>query len=110
MYKIGVFSDLTGLTIKTLRYYDQIGLLKPSKDNFTNYRYYDEKDIETYKKIVYLKSLGFTLEEIKNNIDNISIELLDSKINELTAKRDYLETQIVGLNNLRKEIKVKTLK
>ena len=110
MYKIGVFSEITGLSIKALRYYDEIGLLKPSKDNYTNYRYYDDKDIETFKKIVYLKSLGFTLEEIKNNIDDISIELIDSKIIDITEKRDYLDKQLIGLNNLRNEIKVKTLK
>ena len=70
MYKIGTFSEITGLSSKTLRYYDEIGLLKPSKiDSFTNYRYYDDKDIETYQKIFYLKSLGFSLDEIKNNID-----------------------------------------
>ena len=109
MYKIGVFSEITGLSIKALRYYDEIGLLKPSKDNFTNYRYYDEKDIETFKKIVYLKSLGFTLEEIKNNIDDMSIELIDSKIIDLTEKRDCLDKQLEGLKELRKEIKVKTL-
>ena len=41
MYKIGEFSALTGLSVKTLRYYDEINLLKPSNvDNYTNYRYY----------------------------------------------------------------------
>lgn len=110
MYKIGVFSDLTGLSTKALRYYDEIGLLKPSKDDFTNYRYYNDKDIETYKKIVYLKSLGFTLEEIKNNIDGISIELIDSKIIDLTDKRYRIDKQLEELEKLRKEIKVKILK
>ena len=110
MYKIGVFSDITGLSAKTLRFYDEIGLLKPSKDNFTNYRYYDETDIETYKKIVLLKSLGFTLEEIKNNINDLTIELIDSKIIELSSKKEIIEGQLNGLEDLRKEIKVKTLK
>ena len=67
MYKIGEFSKLTGCSIKTLRYYDELGILKPSRiDNFTNYRYYDEKDLDILKTIIYLKSLGFTLDEIKN--------------------------------------------
>ena len=110
MYKIGVFSEITGLSIKTLRYYDEIGLLKPSKDQFTNYRYYDEFDLETYKKIILLKSLGFSLDEIKNNIDNLTIELLNNKIKELTMKKEYIEQQLIGLNNLKSEIKVKVLK
>ena len=57
MYKIGEFSKLTGCSIKTLRYYDELGILKPSRiDNFTNYRYYDEKDLDILKTIIYLKS------------------------------------------------------
>lgn len=110
MYKIGVFSEITGLSIKTLRYYDEIGLLKPSKDQFTNYRYYDEFDLETYKKIILLKSLGFSLDEIKNNINNLTIESLNNKIKELTMKKEYIEQQLIGLNNLKSEIKVKVLK
>ena len=95
MYKIGEFSKLTGLSPKTLRFYDEIGLLKPSRiDDFTNYRYYEEKDLEIYKKIIYLKSLGFTLDEIKNNYDDITIELLDLKIAELTNKKYVIDTQI----------------
>ena len=43
MYRIGEFSTLTGASVKTLRYYDEINLLKPSNaDKFTNYRYYTE--------------------------------------------------------------------
>ncbi len=113
MYKIGEFSKLTGFSIKTLRYYDEIGLLKPSKtDDFTNYRYYEEKDLELYKKIIYLKNLGFTLEEIKNNIDHITVELLESKIEELNQKRFLIENQIRELyslkNNVKGNIKIKT--
>ena len=107
MYKIGEFSKLTGCSIKTLRYYDEIGLLNPSRiDNFTNYRYYDEKDLEVLKKIIYLKSLGFTLEEIKNNINNISRELIDSKIEELLNKKYIIEEQINNLIILKDKVKV----
>ena len=107
MYKIGEFSKLTDLSIKTLRYYDEINILKPSKiDNFTNYRYYEEKDLERLKKILYLKRLGFTLEEIKNNIDNLTNELLTSKIEELTAKKYLLEQQIAELCALKTKTKV----
>ncbi len=113
MYKIGEFSKLTGLSIKALRYYDEIDLLKPSKiDDFTNYRYYEEKDLEIYQKIIYLKSLGFTLEDIKNNISHITVDLVDSKIEELSNKKYIIENQINGLYSLKNEIKekVKTLK
>lgn len=113
MYKIGEFSKLTGCSIKTLRYYDELGILNPSwTDDFTNYRYYDEKDLEVLKTIMYLKQLGFTLEEIKNNINNITSELLDSKIKELLNKKYVIEDQINQLYLLKNKIsnKVKTLK
>lgn len=51
MYQIGRFSYLAETTIKTIRYYDKIGLLKQKKiDEFTKYRYYDEYQIEIIKK------------------------------------------------------------
>ena len=50
MYQIGEFSYLAETTIKTIRYYDKIRLLKPKKiDEFTKYRYYDESQIEIIK-------------------------------------------------------------
>ncbi len=113
MYKIGEFSKLTGCSKKTLRYYDELGILNPSRiDNFTNYRYYDENDLEVLKKIIYLKKLGFTLEEIKNNINNITKELLDSKIEELLNKKYIIEEQINNLYLFKDKLinKVKTLK
>ena len=51
MYKIGAFAKKTNLSVDTIRYYDEIGLLKPSyKDKFSNYRYYNEDDLICLKK------------------------------------------------------------
>ena len=111
MYKIGEFSELTGATVKTLRYYDSINLLKPSIiDNYTNYRYYNEKELVLFRKIEYLKKLGFTLEEIKNNLDNININFLDKKLQELTDKRDYITYQIEEINSLKNNLKTNKIK
>ena len=108
MYKIGEFSNMTGVSVKTLRYYDQINLLKPSKiDKYSNYRYYTDSEIFIFKKIEYLKKLGFSLEEIKNNIDCLSSETIDLKINELIIKRDYIDNQIIELDMLKKKINKK---
>lgn len=113
MYRIGEFSSITGLSVKTLRYYDEIGLLKPSTiDKYTNYRYYDEKEIQEFKRIEYLKKIGFTLEEIKNNLKSISIETLDKKLKELELKKDYIIYQINELNSFKEGLinnKVKTI-
>ena len=113
MYKIGDFSKLTGTTVKTLRYYDSIDLLKPSNiDNFTNYRYYGNNELKLFKRIELLKKLGFTLEEIKDNLHDISLESLDKKKQELLLKIDYLNSQVEGIDSLRNNLennKVKRL-
>ncbi len=66
MFTIGDFSKITGLTVKTLRFYHEQGLLKPSHvDADTGYRYYDRSKIETARIIAHLRSLEFSLEEIR---------------------------------------------
>ena len=84
MYQIGEFSYLCETTIKTLRYYDKINLLKPKKiDPFTGYRYYDEEQIITFKKIKELQELNFSLKEIKEILFDNTNELLMKKQKEL---------------------------
>ena len=59
LYKIGDFSSKVNVPIKTLRYYDEIGLFKPSNiDIFSNYRYYEDNQIKKIKLISELKVLG----------------------------------------------------
>jgi DNA-binding transcriptional MerR regulator/effector-binding domain-containing protein len=65
MYSIGDFSKITGLTVKTLRFYHEQGLLIPSAvDDKSGYRYYDRSKIETARVITHLKSLDLTVDEI----------------------------------------------
>jgi DNA-binding transcriptional MerR regulator len=65
MLKIGDFSKISQVSVKTLRYYDEIGLLKPSSiDNFTSYRYYTFDQLPRINRILALKDLGFSLEQI----------------------------------------------
>ena len=76
LYRIGEFSKLTGIPIRTLRYYDSIDLFKPSEvDLFTSYRYYKEEQVKDLELINELKEVGFTLEEIRDNWNNFSEEL-----------------------------------
>ncbi len=70
MLKIGDFSKLSQVSVKTLHYYDQIGLLKPAKtDRFTSYRYYTFDQLPRLNRILALKDLGFTLEQIAILLD-----------------------------------------
>jgi DNA-binding transcriptional MerR regulator len=66
MLKIGDFSKISRCTVKTLRYYSDIGLLEPIHiDQFTGYRYYSPSQLLVTAKILRLKSIGFTLQQIK---------------------------------------------
>jgi DNA-binding transcriptional MerR regulator len=70
MLRIGEFSRLTQVTIKALRYYDDMGLLKPAAiDKFTGYRYYTVEQIPRIHRIVAFKELGLSLEQIAGLLD-----------------------------------------
>ena len=65
MFNIGEFSKLGRVTVDTLRHYDALGLLKPAKvDPFTGYRYYSARQLMSLNRILALKEIGFSLEEI----------------------------------------------
>src|SRR5512147_2695308 len=65
MIRIGDFSKLSRVSIKALRFYDEMGLLKPVQvDRFTGYRYYEFDQLARLYRILALKDLGFSLEEI----------------------------------------------
>jgi DNA-binding transcriptional MerR regulator len=65
MFRIGEFSRIARVTIDTLRHYDAVGLLKPEKvDPFTGYRYYSARQLRSLNRILALKEVGFSLEEI----------------------------------------------
>ncbi|MCJ7432534.1 MAG: MerR family transcriptional regulator, partial [Anaerolineales bacterium] len=71
MIRIGDFSKLSRVPIKTLRYYDEMGLLKPVHvDNFTGYRHYKYEQMTHLYRILALKDLGFSLEQIGQLLDD----------------------------------------
>lgn len=71
LMKIGEFAQVSRLSIKTLRYYDRIGLLQPTEiDRFTGYRYYTLDLLPRLNRILALKDLGLTLTEIKSMLDD----------------------------------------
>lgn len=70
MIRIGDFSKLSQVSIKTLRFYDEIDLLKPVEvDRFTGYRFYEYAQLARLNRILALKELGFSLEEIRKLLD-----------------------------------------
>jgi DNA-binding transcriptional MerR regulator len=76
MFKIGEFSKLVQVPVPTLRYYDQLGLLKPLEvDRFTGYRYYSASQLPRLNRILALRGLGFSLDQIGTVLDeNLTTE------------------------------------
>lgn len=105
LYKIGDFSKKTGLSIRTLRYYDEIALFKPVEiDLFTNYRYYSEKQLEDLNIINDLKDCGFTLEEIKKYWNNFNNDIMLERKKELLKDIKQTEEKIRKVEYLRNRI------
>ena len=70
MLKIGEFSKLSRISVRMLRHYDEIGLLRPAEiDRFTDYRYYREDQLPIVCRITSLKDMGFALADIVKILD-----------------------------------------
>lgn len=93
MYKISQFSKISGLTIKALRYYDETDILIPSYRNEENkYRYYDDYDLKKALLIKTLRSLDFSIMEIKEAVETVENENDLACI--LQEKRKFIELNI----------------
>ncbi len=103
MYKIGELSRLCRLPVKTLRYYDDIGLLKPDVvDPFTGYRYYTAARLGDCLRILTLKELGFTLDEIRLHLETgDTAVLVEQKQAELTALMEQTAEKLRRLEKLK---------
>lgn len=110
LYKIGEFAKLTNISVKTLRYYDEINLLKPEEvDLFSGYRYYSDRQKEDLELILALKEAGFSLEEVKRNKDNYSDEVMQKKKKTLLMEQERLDERIKKLDYLRNHIRDKKI-
>lgn len=106
-YSTGKFAKLANVTERTIRYYDKIGLLKPSFVMENGYRRYTQSDLLKLQKILSLKHMGFSLEEIYPMVSNeqnvkesfsMQIDLLDSQIKHLQVIRDSMESFVQNVD------------
>ena len=112
--KIGEFSQMMQVTVKTLRHYEQKGLLLPDEvDEWTGYRYYSIEQMQKLNTIRDLQRLGFSLDEIKELYDygsyTPSIRKITEKIRETDEQLKLLlarRRQLLDWRNSRKEIKI----
>lgn len=107
-YKTGQFAKMANVSERTIRYYDKIGLLKPSFIMENGYRQYSENDFIKLQKIIALKHLGFSIEDIFPMVNNnqnlkesldLQVSLISSKIAHLQVLKDALETSSRQIEN-----------
>lgn len=97
MMTVNEVSKLTGVSIRTLQYYDTIGLLKPVEYTGAGYRLYDDTSLERLQQILLFRELEFPLKEIKRIIDAPNFNrnrALEQQIELLTMKKEHLENLI----------------
>lgn len=100
-YSIQELSRLSGVTTRTLRWYDQIGLLKPSRVAESGYRYYGRAEVDRLQDILYYRALGVELARIKECLDDPSFDRLAALRNHLAA----LEAEQERLEQLIRSVK-----
>ena len=103
MMTVKQVANLTGVSVRTLQFYDEIGLLKPAGLTEAGYRLYDENTLETLQQILFFKELDFTLKEVKTIMGNPQFDKLNAFIKQrelIQLKRDRLNALIELLDKL----------
>jgi DNA-binding transcriptional MerR regulator len=102
-YSIGDFSKISRMGVKTLRYYHEIGLLIPTRiDKFSLYRYYDEKSLSRVETINRLKELDFSLDTIKEILDNQKDD--QSLIQYMQTRLAQVDQQLTEYSTIREKL------
>ncbi|MFZ5651165.1 MAG: MerR family transcriptional regulator [Bacillota bacterium] len=99
-YTVQKLGRLAGISTRTLRYYDEIGILKPARMNSSGYRIYEQAEVNRLQQIMFYKELGFSLESIKEIVADPSFneaEALKEHREKLLAKRKQLDLLIANV-------------
>lgn len=106
-YTIGNLSEISGVTRRTLRYYDEIGILRPKIINESGYRIYTNEEVDKLQQILFYKNMNLSINEIKKLINDKStdeMKILEEHYKNLLNQKENLENLI---KNLEKTIKYK---
>lgn len=103
-FQIGELAKLFNISTDTLRHYDRIELLKPEYDVKNDYRYYCTRNFFKLSRILFLKSLDISLEDIKKYMNNKNT---DNLVSMLENKEEEIDSKINRLNNLKNKIQRK---
>ena len=103
-YTINKLANLAGISVRTLRYYDELGLLTPNRNQLNDYRIYGQNEIDRLQQILFYRELGVPLEEINRILSTEDFDhaaALQNHLNALLYKRNQLDLLI---RNVRKTI------
>lgn len=101
-YTVKQLADLSGVSARTLRYYDQIDLLKPSYITEKNYRIYEEKQVDRLQQILFFRSLDFPLNKVKKIMDDTNyseLGALNTQKQLLITQRKHLDSLLANIQN-----------
>uniref|UniRef100_UPI00403F4681 MerR family transcriptional regulator n=1 Tax=Candidatus Enterococcus willemsii TaxID=1857215 RepID=UPI00403F4681 len=107
-YTIKKIAQLSGVSARTLRYYDEIDLLKPSRVNSSNYRIYGQKEVDRLQQILFYRELDMKLEEIKEILDNPDFNVeqaLRSHQKQLLERRNEIDRLLTTVQQTMKHYK-----
>lgn len=105
MRTVKEISKLTGISVRTLHYYDEIGLLKPTDKSKAGYRLYDDKALETLRQILFFREFDISLKEIKKVMDDPALDrdkilLMQRKM--LASKKERIERLLASIDDILK--------
>lgn len=105
MRTVKEISELTGISVRTLHYYDEIGLFTPTEKSEAGYRLYDDKALETLQQILFFREFDIPLKEIKTVMENPALDrnqILQMQKKMLLAKKKRIERLIASIDNILK--------
>ncbi len=105
MRTVKEISDVTGISVRTLHYYDEIGLLKPTEKSEAGYRLYDDKALETLQQILFFREFDIPLKEIKAVMSDPALaknQILQMQRKMLVAKKERMERLISSIDDILK--------
>ena len=107
-YTINKLAKLAGVSTRTLRYYDEIGLLSPNRLSSNGYRIYGQEEIDKLQHILFYRELGLPLEEIKSIVSSEDFDVTDAlyaHLSALLAKRGQLDALIANVEKTLSSVK-----
>lgn len=107
-YTVGEVAELSGVSVRTLHHYDQIGLVRPSGRSAAGYRLYGRPDLDRLQDVLFHRALGLPLDEIKRVLDDPSVDrvtMLERQRSALVERRDAIGETLALLDRTLEQLR-----